>query len=143
MKVIFEGTLKEIKEEIAIFLWEGSMWATKEELNERLQVKERLTDTEKFLDSWNSCRDGVRNLIENLYHYEYLPQKRVEDITSLKQYQLGGMISSGTKNARRNRLPKPIIKFIQGRADSELIFYKISSQWREFLKEHTSIGSNK
>tara|TARA_B100000949_G_C14275897_1_gene449491 strand:- start:1893 stop:2216 length:324 start_codon:yes stop_codon:yes gene_type:complete len=36
MKVIFEGTLEEIKKEIAIFLWEGSIWATKEEIETRL-----------------------------------------------------------------------------------------------------------
>jgi len=37
MKVTFEGTLIEIKKEIAIFLWEGSIWATKEEIETRLR----------------------------------------------------------------------------------------------------------
>ena len=36
MKITFEGTLEEIKKEIAIFLWEGSIWATKEEIETRL-----------------------------------------------------------------------------------------------------------
>lgn len=128
MKVIFEGTLKEIQEEIALF----RTWTPKKE------VEEHLTDTEKFLDSWNNCRDSIRNLIEHLYHYEYLPLERVTAITSCNNHALGGMISSGTKQAIRNNIPKPVIKYIV----NEERLYKISSQWREFLKEHTSIGSN-
>ena len=45
MKVTFEGTLTEIKKEIAIFLWEGSIWATKEEIETgRLLTKEEVAE---------------------------------------------------------------------------------------------------
>ena len=86
MKVTFEGTLTEIKKEIAIFLWEGSIWATKEEIETRLPstlYKETKTKKEIAI--------GLRKWIENHPDLDQLPS----EMKIAREYKVSRMTARG------------------------------------------------
>ena len=75
MKVTFEGTLIEIKKEIAIFLWEGSIWATKEEIETRLRPSILYEEIETENQGKTEIAIGIRRWIENHPDLNQLPSE--------------------------------------------------------------------
>ena len=119
MKIIFEGTQEQIKEEMRQFL--------------QVPTKQVIKKTGTYADAWNNMTPNSQKLLYFLAKKnDWVSKEEVKAITSSNNNVMGAIIANTSRAARKYNLPTPVEKHLVLPSRTERV-YKLNPTWYNFF----------
>ena len=119
MKINFEGTPEQIKEEMKQFL--------------QVPTKEVIKKTGTYADAWNNMTPTSKKLLGFLAEKDdWISQEQVKSITGSNHHSMGAIIGNTSRAARKYSLPTPVQRQLVLPSRTKRI-YRLNPTWSEFL----------
>ena len=119
MKIIFEGTQEQIKEEMRQFL--------------QVPTKQAIKKTGTYADAWNNMTPNSQKLLYFLAKKnDWVSKEEVKAITSSNNNVMGAIIANTSRAARKYSLPTPVQKHLVLPSRTERV-YRLNPTWYNFF----------